>query len=210
MCKSESEKAATTLQGDLRGYTSDIKGLNVNVNNPFANYKTPFGYSDISSELKKLYGISLNEVDTTANDAIKGVQQDTAARMASQGITGGSLLNSQVNAGANGINKNRLASKTSLLKNQASNNLSAMDMENRNKFQNTSAKGNFDLANIQNLFQKYGLLGGAYGQQQSNLSNLDSTTWLDDLLAVANTGANLFSAINGGSDNAAKMMVGGG
>lgn len=197
MGKSESEKAATTLQGDLRGYTSDIKGLNVNVDNPFANYKTPFGYSDISSELKKLYGISLNEVDTTANDAIKGVQQDTAARMASQGITGGSLLNSQVNAGANDINKNRLASKTSLLKNQASNNLSAMDMENRNNFQNTSAKGNFDLANIANLFQKYNLMGGALGQQQGNLQNLDKTTWLDDVLAVANTAAGFIDPVSG-------------
>lgn len=196
MGKSEKEEQATRLNNDLRGFNREISGTNFQVDNPFKDYKTPFDYNSIANELERLYGISLNEVDRTANDAIGGVQKNTASRLASQGITGGSVLNSQVNAGTNEVNKSRLASKTALLKNKAGNNLSAMDMENRNKFQTTAAKGNFDLENMANLFRKFGLLSGNYGQQQGNLGNLDSTTWFDDILAVANTGAGFINPLD--------------
>ncbi|GAF76194.1 unnamed protein product, partial [marine sediment metagenome] len=67
----------------------------------------------------------------------------------------------------------------------------AMSEANQNKFNVTGAAQNVDFEKIKALFAKYGLVSNVGGQRTANLGNLDDTTWMDDAMAVANTGANI-------------------
>lgn len=188
MGQSERSQAASSLDSDLVKYATEAKGLNVSADNPFKDYKTPFGYNEMSGELDKLKDLSMGSINRNANSQINKSQQDTAARLASQGITKGSFANA-ANAGvSNDINKSRFNTLADILRSRTQAGLGAMESENQNKYKNSMALGSFDQQNINNLLQKYGLVSGIYGQRGANLQNLNGDTWFDDLLAAGQTG----------------------
>jgi hypothetical protein len=150
----------------------------------------------MSAQLKQLTDLGIQDVNRTAEGQINAGQQDTAARMASQGITGGSVLNSQVGANRNNVNKSRFNAIQGLKSNNVNANLSAMGMENQNQFQNTNAAQGVDMNNLMAKFRKYGMVGDVYGQKQSNLGNLSDTTLLDDGLAILNTASGFLNPLD--------------
>lgn len=188
MGKSDRDQAAQQLDRDLQSYANEARGLNVSANNPFKDYKTPFGYDAMSSQLDKLRDLSMGSINRDANNQIANTQRDVASRLASQGITKGSFANAASADATNSINRSRFNSLADILNRRVQAGLGAMESENQNSFRNATALGNFDQQNIANLLSKYGLIGNAYGQRAINLQNLSGDTWFDDLLAAGTTG----------------------
>lgn len=177
---------AGKLQTLLQGYYKDIGNQDFQGKNAWEGYKSPFDYKGMKSETDKAYDIGENKINRGADAAIKTGQQDTAARMASQGITGGSVLNSQTNSVANDVNKSRFNSLQDILASRAGTNVNLMNIENQNKFGINSANQNQINQQKQQLMAKYGLLGNASGQMMGNIGNLDDTTFWDDVFSGLN------------------------
>lgn len=190
MGESDQSRAIKDQNRELGGFQRELKGLDVNVKNRFDNYQTPFGYQDVAKILESLEKQGITDINQIADQQIQQGQQDTASRMASQGVTGGSVLNTATNAVRNPVNTNRFRTVNDLKGMTQRGKMGAMDMENRNKFMTTSAAQNIDLANMDSLFKKFGLRSNVYGQQMQGASMLDPTTWFDDALAIGNTVGN--------------------
>jgi len=185
---SEKAQGATDLQGLLKNYYAQIQGeQGFKAPNVTANYETPFDYKSMSGELDKSYKGSIDKINRTAEGQIQQGQGDTAARMASQGITGGSVLNSAVNSNRTDVNKSRFNSLSDLATGRAGQNINLMNLENQNSFQNNQAKQQQYNQEVRNLMSKYGLLSNTTGQMGANVGNLDDTTFWDDLFAGLNT-----------------------
>ena len=163
-----------------------LGNLNTSVTNRFDKMNPEFGYDAMSKKMNEAYGYGENAINTNANEDIASSNASTAARLASQGITGGSILNDSVSGNANNINKQRFSSLQDLFGKRAQSDVGIMDTANNNIFRNTQSAQNVDFGNMSNMFQKYGL-------QMGNIGNLDSTTGLDDAFGVLNTGANIGS-----------------
>lgn len=195
---SEKEKSASELQNLLKSYYSDIKGQAFQADNNFANYKTPFDYGRSSAELDKLNTQQIADVNRTAGSDINKVGQDTTGALASQGITGGSVLNDAVNKGRTGVLKNKYETISDITKNRTGQNLNLMQQENENEFRNTSADQNQKNIAIQQLLSKYGLLSNTSGQMQTNTSNLNDDTFWDDIFSGLNALSGFVPLIPGG------------
>jgi len=185
--ESARSKEAGNLQTLLKGYYRDIGNQDFQGKNTWEGYKTPFDYKGMSAETNKAYDLGESKINRTANSQIQTGQGDTAARMASQGITGGSVLNSQVNNVANDVNKNRFNSLSDITASRAGTNVNLMNLENQNKFGVNAANQNQINQQKQQLMAKYGLLGNASGQMMGNIGNLDDTTLFDDIFSALNT-----------------------
>lgn len=196
--ESARSKEAGNLQTLLQGYYKDIGNQDFQGKNTWEGYKPSFDYKGMSAETNKAYDLGESKINRTANSAIQTGQGDTAARMASQGITGGSVLNSQVGKVANDVNKNRFNSLSDISASRAGTNVNLMNLENQNRFGINAANQNQINQQKQQLMAKYGLLGNASGQMMGNIGNLDDTTTWDDIFAGINTAANVIGAFTGG------------
>jgi len=184
--QSDRSKSAGDLQTLLQGYYKDIGNQDFQGKNTWEGYKPPFDYKGMSAETNKAYDIGETKINRGADSAIKTGQQDTAARMASQGITGGSVLNSQTNSVANNVNKSRFNSLQDITASRAGTNVNLMNLENQNKFGVNSANQAPINQQKQQLMAKYGLLGNASGQMMANTQNLSDETFWDDIFSGLN------------------------
>jgi hypothetical protein len=196
--KSERSQAATDVQNTLKGYYKNIEDTNLQAANAWSGYKTPFGYKEMSTETDKIYNIGKNKINQDADSAIQTGQQDTAARMASQGITGGSVLNSQTGNVATGVNKSRFNSLQDLLARKAGTSVDLMGEENKNKFMVNNQNQDQLNRQMQQLFAKFGLLGNAAGQMSSNTQNLSDETFWDDVFSGLNAVSGFVPLLPGG------------
>ena len=196
--QSERSAGATDLQSQLKQYYAQIQGeQGFKAPNTWEGYKTPFDYNAMSGELDKSYQGSIDKINRTAEGQIQQGQGDTAARLASQGITGGSVLNSAVNSNRTNVNKGRFESLSDIATNRAGQNVNLMNLENQNKFNvNSANQGQYNQA-VRNLMGQYGLLGNASGMQTANLQNLDNTTAWDDIFAGLTAAGNVTTAVAG-------------
>lgn len=177
---------------------NDINNQDFSTQNLFSDYKTPFGFNDFTKQLDELFNNQTNQINQSAASDTSMAGKDTAERLASQGITGGSLYNNTVSNSSIPINKNKYNALSQLTNSKAGAYMGAMNAENANKFATTGANQNVLNDNTMNLFRKYGLLGGNLNSQQSNLGNLKNTNWFDDVLAGINTATNVADAATGG------------
>jgi hypothetical protein len=152
-------KAANTLQSQI-------------------NSPLPFSYNDIASQLEQILGQQTGQLNTEAAADTTSANRGTAARLASEGVTGGSILNNSIANNANTVNKNKYSALSTLLTNYMNQNVGAMNQSNNNQF------------------EKYGLL-------MNNLGNFSNTNGWDavfqGLNAIGNVGKGVGSIIKGGS-----------
>lgn len=181
------EKAASELQNKYGDLFNKISGQDFQTKNLFENYKTPFDFGNFTKQLDELYNTGVGEVNRSANEDMTQAASNTAERLASQGINGGSIANSAIDSSKNPILKNKMSALDQLRKNKQSGYIGAMESDNRNNFMNTSASQDVFSQNMMNLFRKYGMMDQNLGGQQSNLGNLQDTNWFDDALGVINT-----------------------
>lgn len=185
---SQKEEGTNNLQNMLTKFYTQVNGeKGFQANNLFDSYKTPFDYSKSSAELDKLNTQEVADVNRTAVSDINKVNQGTASAMASQGITGGSVLNDAVNKGRTGVLQNKYQTLSDISKNRTGQNINLMQQENQNQFQNTAANQNQLNQQVMDMFRKYGLLQGNLGQQQANVGNMNDSTYWDDIFAGMNT-----------------------
>lgn len=193
---SNRDEEAGKLQSLLKGYYKDIGNQDFQGDNTWEKYETPFDYKGMKSETDKAYDIGESKINRGANSAIQTGQQDTAARMASQGITGGSVLNAGTSAVANDVNKSRFNSLQDILSSRAGTNVNLMNLENQNKFGVNSANQAQINQRKQQLMAKYGLLGNASGQMMGNIGNLDDTTLWNDIFSGLNAVSGFVPLLN--------------
>jgi hypothetical protein len=176
---SEQEQASSKLYGDL---------------NNLSNYKTPYSYADKINSLNKYYQSATNDLNTQANEDIALSNKNTAGRLASQGVTGGGLLNSAVASGANNITKNKFSALSQLKTAQAGQNASAMSESNQDSLNEYMA-----------ALKKYGAI-------QGSIAGLNDDTWLDDVLSGVSAVTSPLSSVLGteaGSKWLMKLLGGG-
>jgi hypothetical protein len=169
-----------------------IAGTNSNAGNVFANYTPEFSEAQQSGQLDTIYNQGKQDLNQGTAASIAQSQSDAAERLASQGVTRGSLFNKGVTANNNSLYKNKLSALSNLTTNRAAQNIGLMNTANQNQFQVASANQGANQQNMQNLFNKYGLQQSTLDGQQSNLSNLNNDNWFDNTLALANTAAGFF------------------
>ena len=175
--QTEQNKAASGLQEKYGNLFNDISGQDFKTKNLFEDYKTPFDFKNFTKQLDELYNTGAGEINRTTAEDVSAAGRNTAERLASQGITGGSILNSAVDSSKNPILKNKMSALDQLRQQKSSGYMTAMGQENQNKFAETSASQSVFSDNMMNLFRKYGLLSGNLGQQENNIGNLQGTTW---------------------------------
>lgn len=165
----------------------ELQSQNFTVNNRFDNYHNPFGYNNAMSEFEKLYKTGISDINDNSMNDLAQANQGTVARLASQGITGGSILNNAITQNTTDAGRNRVSAISRLTQNRLSQGANLMQDENNNAFRANAMAQNVDQQNMGNRMNQFGM-------RMNNLQNLDDTTWLDDLLATINTGANIFGA----------------
>jgi len=193
---SEKDKAASDLNNTLKGYSGQVKNTNTQVKNRYDSLEMPFDYKKTSQEIAKLTDSALNKINRTADEDINVGQADTAASLASQGITGGSMLNNSVGKVRTGVNKNRFNSITDTLDTKSKMNMDAMGNENQFALAKTAGASQIDIQNIAAELQRLGILGNSYGQQGANIGNLDDDIWFDSILEIANTASGFVSPLS--------------
>lgn len=113
------------------------------------NGNLPFGYNDISSQLKQILSKQTGQLNTEAAADTTAANRGTAARLASEGVTGGSILNNSIATNANNVNKNKYSALSTLLTNNSNQNLGAMNQTNQNQFEKYGLSMN-NLGNFSN------------------------------------------------------------
>lgn len=208
--QSDREKEAQEQQKRLNEMLSSIQGQNFQVQNLFQDYKDPFGYTDMKTQLDQMLSSGKADINRETAENIANYQKGVSGRYASQGI-GGPMLEEAIREGRSKLAKDKLSALSQLTQFGAGKNIDLMNIGNQNKFRNTGASQNVLGQNINNLFQKYGLMGGTMGQMQGNLQNFDDTTGWDDLWATVNTVAPFALApFTGGASLAAVPVTSGG
>ena len=175
--KSDQEEAAEGLYGE-------IGGVNPNVENRWKGYRNPYGFGDVEKKVNDTYSNYEDMINRDTSEEIAKQQGGAASSLASRGITGGSILTDTQSGIASDINKSKTNALSNLGAKKSGMLSSLMEYFNNLKMGQTQAATNVDFGNMANLFQKYGLKGGALG-------GLSDDTWLDDILGVGNTVGNL-------------------
>ena len=196
MGPSEKDQAATSLNNTLKGYSNRVGGTNTQVKNRYDSLEMPFDYKNTSQEIAKLTNSALEKINRTADEDINLGQSDVAESMASQGVTGGSMLNSNVNKVRTGVNKNRFGAITDTLDRSTGLNMDAMKDENQFSLAKTAGASQIDIQNIAAELQRLGILGNSYGAQAANIGNLDDDTLFDTILETLNTASGFVNPLS--------------
>lgn len=207
--QSDREKEAQEQQKRLNEMLSSIQGQNFQVENLFQDYKDPFGYTDMKTQLDQMLSSGKADINRETAENIANYQKGVSGRYASQGI-GGPMLEEAIREGRSKLAKDKLSALSQLTQFGAGKNIDLMNIGNQNKFRSTGASQNVLGQNMNNLFQKYGLLGGTMGQMQNNIGNFSDDTWLSDILGIANTAAGFINPLDKLFSGGAAKSSGGG
>jgi hypothetical protein len=176
MGQSSKDEQAEKLNNELRY-------ANFNVDNRFNNYKSPYSIGDMRTSLDNVLNGQKSIINQQAQTDIADLQKGAASRMASQGITGGSLYNNTLNQAANSVNKQRYSALQQLGVSRLGQETGLMQDANQDQFRNTMAGQDIDLQNIRNRMSQYGMRSQA-------IAGMDDTTAWDDMFAGLNAVAN--------------------
>ena len=193
---SDRSSAAQSVDSQLSDLYGKINGQDFQANNRFNNYTPMFGYRDMSKTLDNLYNSQAGALRASAGQDIQQSNKSLASRLASQGITGGSILNDQLESSAGNIRNSNYNALQQLGLGRQQQEAGLMNQSNQDQFRTTQAAQSVDLDNMRNLLSKYGLMNSASATRSGNLQNMDDTTWLDDVLGVVNAGAGVYKAFN--------------
>ena len=196
---SDRQDQAEINQQSIDDLLKQIGDINPNVENRFDDYKRPFGYKAKRGNLDRLFKLGREDIDRTSAEAITNRTKGTTGRLASQGITGGSILEEAVKRGQKDIYKNKFNAIRDLETNKEAQNIGLMNQENKDRFNITGAASNIDLKNMFSLFRKYGLLGNTQQLSLQNIGNYSNSNVWDDIFQGVNAGANIYGAFKGGS-----------
>ncbi len=180
--KSRQEQEAENLY-------SKIGGMQTSIDNPFAYYKlksTPLETSILDKRTEDIFNTEITNLRSLLNQRRMEDLRGIAQRLVNQGIAGGTreALQQRVASQYAGQEQQGLSQLLSQKMQQQMQNLLTSQQSKQVYDQLMMSllgnKANVDLSNIKNQMAKYQM-------QQQLLGFFDDTTWLDDVLAVANT-----------------------
>ncbi len=182
-----------------RSFVREIQNTNTQVRNPFANYNLafkPLSANELNRYTDERFEQEINSLRNLIAQRRKEDLRAIAQRLVNQNIAGGlrDAMQQRVSSQYGAQEQNALNQLLTAKTQQAFQNL--LTAQDQSRLYDTmmmsllSQMANVDLANVQNNLQKLGLQGQA-------IQMLDDTTWLDDLLAIGNTVANIIGAIKG-------------
>ena len=157
----------------------DVYGQYQQLYNQGKSYQDPFGYAQQAGALNTLQNQQNLNINQMANQNVLNTTQNTTARLASQGITGGSIANQTIAQQNAPINRQRFNALEGLATGRLGQEQSLMNQEN------------------QGARTKMNMLQSILGGEANATQLLDNTTWLDDLLGGLNTVGGL--ALGGGT-----------
>lgn len=194
MGESKRSSAANTVGQNLTDLNNGISSQTFQVGNRFDKFKPQFGYSDQKANIDDLFNQNTSLINTSFNNAAAKAGNNTISRLASQGITSGSILNDAVDKSTNELNSGKFDALTKLGIAKAGQTGDLMTKTNEDQFRTTQAAQGIDVQNILNTLQKYGLLSNNAGQQMANLQNYDDSTWGDIIGKIIAAGARVGAA----------------
>lgn len=170
-------------------------GANGTPQNRLDSYQNPFGYDQMSKIANGQYSSRLNDLNRIYGNLGAQNRKSTGARLASQGITGGSVLNNAINQGQADINRNQTDAMSQLAQQKMAQDMGMMQQENAFQYDRANRAQQIDFQRIQEILQRYGALNNMYGGIQDRKFaveqyNEQKPTWFDDVLALANTASN--------------------
>lgn len=185
---SDQEKAAKQQLNQQKSFQNDLQSGKFNINNPFDNFQSKFGYNEISKSINDIFSGQADIINRDTADAIANAQSGAVSSLASRGITGGSAVDTVKSGIAADVNKSKTNALTKLGIGKAGALTDLMKYINQLDFGTKRAGVNVDLANQGNLL---GGLQSSFRNQAGLLSGLDDTTFWDDAFGIIKTGANL-------------------
>lgn len=192
--QSDREMAAQEQAGNIKNLYGGIDSSFKGASNRFNNYKPQYSIDDLLASTSKNFTSAEDLLKRNAATDSQNIASDTVARLASQGVTKGSIVGDSINKGQDQV-RSRLYDalvKTEIEKNSALTGLK----ERGNAFNldvDKLAQG-YDPNSIDNIYRQAGIKGNILGLNQANIGNMDDTTWLDDVFAGLNAGANVAKA----------------
>jgi len=150
---------------------------------PIDKFNYQFGAPDFTRQLDSILNTQTQGLNRQANTARTQGQSDIASRLASQGISGGSLFNNQVAQQGNQTNKSLFDALQQLGQGRLGQQMNVMNQANQN---------GFNLANSQTQ-----ALLNLLGQQNGLAQNANPDTTATDIFAGLNAGAGLLNPILG-------------
>ncbi len=179
MGESSRSKASNQYMNDIKAFGNIIGNTNVDAGNAFRGYKNPFGYNEMATNLDKIRDLAAGNIDRDFQRNLSSANMGAAQRMASQGITGGSILNNQFSQNLGQLGAGKFNALQNLAGARMGQEQDIMNLENQNKFRTTAAAQDQDNRNIQALLQRLGLMQGTLGMQGGAVGMLDDSSGWD-------------------------------
>lgn len=202
MGDSPRDNALSRIAATQRKMYDNLEGLNTTVPNRFDNYSQPFGYEELLKNHTDSYDqqrrLLKGELGNQAAQARTGVSQ----RLASQGITGGSIFNQAVSQADTQSKRQSLNALNSLGIAQAEGKTDLQKYANESSLRNVSQQQATDFQNVANLLAKYGAQSNILYSMGNTAGQLDNTNWGDVLGPLLAAGAKIGLAIASGGASA--------
>jgi hypothetical protein len=178
-----------------------LYNANPDVTNRFNNYQNPFSYSDMSGNLNDIFNSQTNNLNQQTSSDIAQQQGNAAGSLASQGITGGSLLTDTQTGIASKLNKNKYNALAAIGQNRAQDTMNLQNLFNQNQLQTTQLAQGVDEQNFGNQMQQANSLSGFLNQREQLGMEQQQ---------MPNTLSDIFSGLKLGGQIASIPMSGGG
>lgn len=172
-----------------------LEDLNADSGNAFENYDESFNYNKASGILDRIVGKQKEGINRDFTNNLASARANKYKQLASRGITGGSMLDSQLNDVTDTFANARTDAISNLDTARLGQEPGLMEMESNVNYRNTAAKQQAQSQRIQNILQKLGLMSET-GVNEGNLQNQEGSAW-DDLFGAIGSIANIASAVAG-------------
>lgn len=182
--------------------------FNSDPGNAFENYDESFDYDKASGILDRIVGQQKQGINGDFTNNLASARQNKYKQLASRGITGGSMLDSQLNDVTNTFANARTDAISSLDTARLGQEPGLMEMESNVNYRNTAAKQQAQAQRLQSIMQQYGLMGqlGISEAQLQIQEDAQEGSFWDDILGAIPVVGNLVDVgmkLFGGSGSSA-------
>lgn len=174
------QSARSKESADISGQAKQLYGQ---AGQDYGGFSYPYGISEQRSALDALNEQGMQDINRNAQEDVFGAQRGMAARLASQGITGGSIANQALSQQTSPIYRSKYNALQGLKTARLGQEQGLMNEENQRKYGLMAGK--------------YNALASLLGGRSQAAQGLDDTTWFDDVLGSLTTAGNL--AMGGGA-----------
>jgi hypothetical protein len=177
---------------------SNINDINANATNRWDTFQDPFGYNQMENNINQLFGQEQAGISRQVGTGLNDARQSNAARLASQGITGGSIQKNAIQGSENQVLGQGFNALQGLGIGRLNTEQGLMNTANQNAQYITGQAQNVDQSNIQNNLSKQNLASNYLNDwEQSDLQRQAQPGVLSDIFSGLGAGAQLLGLPTG-------------